>query len=261
MMVSRRQIRPLPGWLGSLQGRRLLAADLRETRMAMEGIFGDELLQIGSWGDNASIRSARTRRARVVADRLMPGVHVVSELDQLAIASDSIDAVLLAHTLDIHPNPHAVLREVDRVLRPDGQLLVLGFNPGGTWGLRRLLSRRSFPPGVQRMISERRLKDWLRLLNFRIRKTQFYHFQQPFFRAAGNAGSGLSASTQASAAVPAANLRSRQMGRRFAWPIFAACYVLVAQKQTWQATLIRPGWRNRPRLVGGLVNPTTRNVA
>lgn len=261
MTTQPRQARLLPGWLGSVQGRRLLAADLREVRMAMDGVFGDEFLQIGSWGDNAFVRSARTRRARVVSDRLSPGVQLVSELDQLAIAPDSVDAVLLAHTLDIHHNPHAVLREVDRILRPDGHLLVLGFNPGGTWGVRRLLSRGGFPPGLQHMISERRLKDWLRLLDFRIRKSEFYHFQQPFFRVWGEAGGEARASAQMAWASHPVSQRPRRIGSRFAWPVFAACYALVARKQTCQATLIRPGWRKRPRLVGGLVNPTTRNVA
>ncbi len=260
MSSVQRQIRLLPGWLGSLQGRRLLAADLREVRAAMAGIFGDEFLQIGNWGDNSFVRSARTRRARVLADTLIPGVDIVSELEQLAIASDSIDAVLLAHTLDIHCNPHAVLREVDRILRPDGHLLVLGFNPGGPWGLRRLLSRGTFPPGIQHMISEHRLKDWLRLLSFRTRKAEFYHYQQPFFRIWADSGAE-SRMNNTAASVRSASSGRQRLGRRLAWPVFAACYVVVARKETYQATLVRPSWRNRRRLVGGLVNPTTRNVA
>jgi ubiquinone/menaquinone biosynthesis C-methylase UbiE len=65
---------------------------------------------------------------------------VICDAEQLAVASDSVDAVLLPHTLERSSSPHAVLREVDRVLRPDGVLIVLSFAPGGLWGLRHLLS-------------------------------------------------------------------------------------------------------------------------
>jgi hypothetical protein len=54
---------------------------------------------------------------------------------------------------------------------------------------------------------------------------------------------------------PAPLLRLRQ------WPPFAGCYLLLARKQLYTVTPIRPVWKRRRQLVGGLVNPTTRNAA
>ena len=141
--------------MNTLTGRNLLREEVRQVRRALDGIFGDQFVQIGAWGDAGLFRRlARTRRAAVITRATVPGSDAVSAADAMAIASDSIDAVLLPHTLELADDPHAVLREVDRILRPDGNLVVLGFNPWGWWGLRHTLSRQG--------VSARRPEDDLR---------------------------------------------------------------------------------------------------
>lgn len=174
-----------PAWLSTLTGRNLLREEVRQVRRALDSIFGDQFVQIGAWGDAGLFRRlARTRRAHVIAAEPMAGADAISAPDAMAVASDSIDAVLLPHTLELADDPHAVLREVDRILRPDGNLVVLGFNPWGWWGARHALSRQGFPPGAQRMISDGRVCDWLRLLDFRVNHAAFYYFVPPLIRGA-----------------------------------------------------------------------------
>ena len=84
---------------------------------------------------------------------------------------------------------------VHRVLRPDGKLIVLGFNPASWWGFRHTFSRSGFPAGVKRQIPTRRLRDWLQLLNLRIDRVSGCFARKP--------------------AVPVGKLRH---GRRFAAP-------------------------------------------
>jgi ubiquinone/menaquinone biosynthesis C-methylase UbiE len=150
------------------------------------------------------------------------------------VLTDSVDAVLLPHTLELTTAPHAVLREVHRVLRPNGKLIVLGFNPFSLWGLRHRFSPRGFPPEIRRQISRHRLSDWLQLLNLRV-----------------DGISGCYASASAG--------RAGKLLRRWEW--IASAYQLVAIKETIPMTVIRPRLRRRTSLVRGLVNPTTRNVA
>lgn len=268
----------VPGWLNTLTGRNLLREEVRQVRRALDSVFGDQLLQVGAWGEPGLFRRlARTRRAAVVAEAPMPGADLVSAHDALAVGSDCIDAILLPHTLELAHDPHAVLREVDRVLRPDGNLVVLGFNPWGWWGLRHALSRRGFPPGSQRMISDGRLHDWLRLLEFKVCHSAYYYFVPPILRGAaprpgriqraddgvehGQGGSpGPRPLRPARGARPAERF-GRTLGLLRRGPVFAGCYVLVARKQTYAVTPIRPVWRRRASLVTGLVNPTTRNAA
>ena len=76
-------------------------------------------------------------------------------------------------------DPPQVLPGVHRVLRRDGRLIILGFKPGGLWGLRRLVPGAGMPPGADHLISERRLKDWLQLLDMRIQGSLRYFFRWP----------------------------------------------------------------------------------
>lgn len=228
-------------WLESGIGPALVQEESLQVAVAFENIFGDQLLQIGGWGDSGLFRRfARTRRYAVVAAEGGPGIDLVSELDNLAIADGSIDAVFLPHTLETTGNPHAVLREVDRILRPDGRVVAAGFNPWGWWGMRHYLSRGRFPAGVRRMVSESRLRDWLQLLEFSTDPARFHFVAPPLYNGRGRS------------ATPAATRR---------WHPLAACYLFTARREVLTVTPIRPAFRRRTQLVGGLINPTTRNAA
>jgi SAM-dependent methyltransferase len=225
-------------WFGTPVGRRCLASEQRVMRQALDCVFGEQLLQIGSWGGSDTfLRYARTqRKALLTFEPADEEADIVCEPDSLSVTSDSVDAVVLPHTLERTSSPHALLREVDRVLRGDGHLIVLSFVPGGAWGLRHLLARGGYPSGNRRM-----LRDWLELLSFEVTATTAYCHTLPFEKV-------------------------RQLGTfpRERWaqrwlPMLAGGYLLTAQKRTCALTPIRPAWK-RPRLraVGGLVEPTTR---
>lgn len=247
-------------WRSSGTGALLARAEVRQVRHALDSVFGDQFLQIGTWGaPGAYRRHARTRRAAVVDGTPGPGVDVVCSLNDLPIADDCVDAVLLPHTLDVAADPHGILREVDRILRPDGHVVILGFNPLGTWGVRHYLSRRRFPAGLSRMIAEYRVRDWLTLLSFKVGVATYYGFAAPFYRPFrwplpraqnGDAASPAAVATRATGWGPALS------------SLIAACYITVARKDVFALTPIRPALRRHaPRLGGSLVNPTTRNAA
>ena len=133
-----------------------------------------------------------------------------------------------------------ILREVDRVLRSSGHLVILGFKPAGLWGLRRLIPGAGMPPGADFLISDRRLRDWLQLLDMRIQTVSRYFFHWPL---PGNKAS--------------ASNKWERRGQAW-WPEFAACYMLVAQKRVSTLTRVRPLWRTQPKVVAGLAEPSTR---
>ena len=212
---------------------------------AFDGIFGEQCLQIGLWGDaRAFLRCTRTQRSACIAEFAPTDPErapaAIGEPHRLPVASDSIDLVLLPHTLDFSERQHAILREVHRVLRSDGHLVVLGFKPGGLWGLRRLIPGVGMPPGDVHPISDRRLSDWLRLLDLRIHGVSRYFFRWP-----------LPGSRRPSSAD------WERWGQRF-WPELAACYMLTAQKRVYTLTPVRKLWLAKPKVVAGLVKPTTR---
>lgn len=272
-------------WLTSGTGSDLLREEAHQVAAALDSVFGDQLIQLGVWGGAGQFRRfARTRRVAVAATAPAAGVDLVMEPDELAIASDSVDAVLLPHVLENAEDPHTILREVDRVLRPDGHVIVLGFNPVGWWGLRHLVARRPFPPGARHLISQHRLRDWLKLLSFQVSQAGFYFFAAPVLRRRPRFGKGRPAAAVAESSAhepapatprdvpgrPGALRRSARalqarlvvaMRRLRRQQVFAACYIIVARKEVFVMTPIRPIARRQARLVGGLVNPTTRNAA
>jgi SAM-dependent methyltransferase len=166
-------------------------------------------------------------------------VDLVANLAHLPISNASVDAVLLPHTLETAADPYAVLREADRVLMAEGQLIVLGFRPLSLWGLRAASSRARFPPGLQRMLSASRIRDWLGLLSYELLSVRPYLYRLP--RTVG--------ANDVDAAVHGL-LRRRWF---FPWP--AAGYLIKARKRVYTLTPIRPRLRERLRVLGGLVEP------
>ena len=228
-------------WLETPLGEALLQLEGRVVEEALDGIFGEECLQLGMWGENRTfMRFTRTQRCILLAESPLGSPDAVADLHRLPVESDSIDAVLLPQTLDFSDRPHEILREVDRVLRPNGQIVILGFKPTGLWGLRRLIPGAGMPPGADHLISERRLRDWLKLLDMRIQGGQRYFFRWPLPRRKVN---------------PSQKWELR--GQAF-WPELAACYMLTAQKRVSTLTPVRPLWRRKPKVVAGLAEPSTR---
>ncbi|MCH8117077.1 MAG: methyltransferase domain-containing protein [Proteobacteria bacterium] len=229
-------------WLQTPLGSALMRQEARVVEQAFDGLFGERCLQMGLWGDSrAFLRHARTQRTSLIAENGAAGKpSVLGELHRLPIASDSIDTVLLPHTLDYSDRPHAILREVQRVLRSDGHLVVLGLRPGGLWGLRRLIPGAGLPPGADHLISDRRLRDWLELLDMHIHGVTRYFFRWPL---PGDRGGG--------------SRQWEQRGQRW-WPELSACYMLTAQKRFSTLTPVRPVWRTQAKVVTGVASPSTR---
>jgi SAM-dependent methyltransferase len=236
----------LSSWWESALGRALLAAESELLSAALEDVFGWELLQIGAWGKARELLAgSRSRRQSLIAAAAFPGgADILARPSQLPVISDSVDAVLLPHTLEFAPDPYAVLREVDRVLTGEGQLLVLGFRPWSLWGMRARWSRSGFPPGMRRVLSEGLLREWLVLLGFEVVAAQRYLYLNPW-------GRGLSARA-GTAKVLRAGLT---------YPLPAGAFLLKARKRVYTLTPVRLRFREKPAVIGGLVKPTTRSPA
>ena len=231
-------------WAGPL-GRALLAAESELLSEALEDVFGWELLQIGAWGAARELLAgSRTRRQTVVATPGLPGgADIIGRPSQLPLTSDSVDAAVLPHTLEFASDPYAIVREVDRVLVGEGQLLVVGFRPWSLWGMRARASSSGFPPGLRRVLPERRVRDWLVLLGYEVVAARRYLYCSPW-------SSGLAAGEGS----------GRILNRGLTHPLPGSAYLLKARKRIYTLTPVRPRFREKqPAVLGGLVKPTTRS--
>lgn len=237
---------PLDEWYGSTLGRELAAREQECLERMLDDTFGYYLLQIGgSAGFSEAMRVSRIRQRILLPAhpiRHAPGAQVVADPGLLPIAADSVDAVLLPHTLEFADDPGQVLREAERVLIPEGRVIVVGFNAlslWGAWGLVRRRQRRV--PWCGTFLTPFRIGDWLSLLGFDIEMQEMMMFRPPWRRALLTELSFLDS-----------------MGRRF-WPFFGGVYAIRAVKRVSTLTPVRPSWKSRrPVLAGGAVKPTAR---
>ena len=144
---------------------------------AVADIFGFNALQFGM----PQCDFLRTNRIPFKQKAGLSGqVDVCCTLTALPFATQSIDLVVLPHVLEFHPDPHQLLREIERILIPEGQLIIHGFNPVSLWGLRqRLMPRSELFPWNGNYLSVLRLKDWLNLLGFDLDRGCFGCYTPP----------------------------------------------------------------------------------
>jgi len=238
----------LHSWFATPAGRYLLDWERQRFDSAVDDIFGYHGVQLGL-SELDGLAASRVRRHWLAAASYDlrpadpdPGVEpvrahaLVTDFSALPFASGSLDMVLMPHTLDLAEDPHAALREAERVLMPDGKLVICGINPTSLWGLhqRRALALRAFGlqdgflPDAMDGIGYWRLRDWLRLLSFEVESAQF-----GCFRPAVRTQRWLDRYRWLDAA-----------GDRW-WPIFGAAYFVVATKRVAAMRLLSPGWKAR----------------
>jgi SAM-dependent methyltransferase len=230
-------VTPVSDWFQGPLGSRVLREEAALATLALDNVFGFELLQVGAWGPARHLLDgARTQHTTLLAPDMTPGVTLCAPLDTLPFRSDSIDAVFLPHTLELVEDPYCVLREAERVLTAEGCLMICGFNPFSGWGARRLFNqyfgRPAFPPETQRMLSERRLRDWVALLGFDVDSVYGYL--------------GLLPVTGGPHEV-----RPRA-------PLATGAYLLKARKRVSTLTLVRPRRRVLKRVLVGAAEPTSK---
>jgi SAM-dependent methyltransferase len=235
----------LGSWLHTAPGRYLMQWEQERLDHAVTDAFGFHALQLGlpelealranrmphRWVANASLVDPEAMVLPPPDDRSIttqaPDIPVAlhCEYDALPFANQSIDLLVLPHTLELARDPHLTLREVERVLVPEGRLVITGFNPASLWGLRQRAGHakrgmgfgRANPPYLPRageFIGYWRLRDWLRLLGFELEGGRFGAYRPP--------------------------LASERWLERFSWmdplgdrwwPVFGAAYVLTAVKR------------------------------
>ena len=159
-------------WIAGRLGHRIQIEERRLARHELKRLFGQVVLQVGGTAGFPLIATSLAPvKFHVVFGGDVPKIThcpvILAEDNLLPFPNDSVDILVLQHSLDISAHPHHVLREAERVLRPSGRLLLFGFNPTSSWGLRKLLSTPlSSPlPWHARFMSRTQLEDWFRLLN------------------------------------------------------------------------------------------------
>ncbi|GAA6140905.1 class I SAM-dependent methyltransferase [Hydrogenophaga sp. 5NK40-0174] len=269
----------LQHWFQTPPGQYLLEWEQAQFDVAVADIFGFNALQMGvpqldtlqanrmphRWlalpepppsfvGGEADEAHASSRS---LGDGRKPVAALMTDPAAMPFPAGSLDLLVLPHTLELSADPHQVLREAERVLMPEGRLVISGLNPTSLWGLRqargRLLSGLGlgatragalYLPEAGDFIGTRRLRDWLKLMSFDV-ESERYGCYRP--------------------AVRSEKWLTRwawmdRMGARW-WPIFGAVFFLVAVKRVRGMHLLGPAWKPRPARAAAQVPIANKTLA
>ncbi len=236
----------LQTWFESDLGRLLAEQEAGCLKSRISTLFGYHVVQLGLPCRDQDLLQESPAHNRVVmgyAGEPSPGTDLQADSHHLPFASDSVDGMVLPHTLDFSADPHQVLREVERVLIPQGKVLLCGFNPWSQWGLWRLLRfRSSTVPWCGHFFSGKRIQDWFSLLGFDLEEVVYLHYRPPV----------------SNLPIMQKLAFMERLGERV-YPLLGGVYVILAVKREVTMTPLRPKWRIKKRVIPTAAEPTARN--
>jgi len=220
----------LTAWLETAIGRHVRALEQRQIKSLVSNVFGYHAVQV-SLPDWDLLRTSRIMHKWYTQQQVNPSRHsadlLATQPEALPFETQSIDLILLPHVLENAYDPHQVLREVERVLVPEGRVIITGFNPLSLWGLRERMVGIAprLPAPVAHWVSPHRVSDWLELLSFDMEESFLGGY------------------------IPYCEERRwirrwqflEYMGRRW-WPIGGAVYVIRAVKRVSGMRMVGLDW-------------------
>ena len=241
--MAERAIIGLTDWLNTPAGSYVLQWEQAHLDAAVVDLFGFHALQLGL-PELEALRANRMPHRWVATEAMTTkpargpdgsdteasappcaAIALHCDFDALPFDANSLDLIVLPHALELARDPHLALREVERVLVPEGRVVIVGFNPASLWGLRQQLGRwrrrlgsgakrELFLPSAGEFMRYRRLRDWLRLLSFEVEAGRFGCYRPPVL----------------SHRWLARFAWLERVGDRW-WPVFGAVYFVVAVKR------------------------------
>ena len=191
------QLEAALAWLDGCLGRVLMADE--------QALVGDMLAELPPFQDSLAIApqsyaplldtvAERSRHRHVLAPAAAgdglggdpggtrrPSSLVWGLPEALPFASAELDLVVLVHTLEFSRSPYRVVAEAERVLAPNGRLLVLTFNPLSLFGLARpwLLRQSRNGPWPGRFLTAIHVRRMLESTQLAPERSRYVFFRPP----------------------------------------------------------------------------------
>ena len=221
-------------WYTTKAGKLLAAHEKQVLDDILPGLYGYHLVQC-ALPQFAAFVSASLIQHRVMINAQAfsnwPCSLVKGDMEHLPILHDSVDVVVLTHSLESALHPHQMLREAHRVLIPEGHVVITGLNPFSCWGVMTLFKKLLNPSLHVKMMSPNRVKDWLALLDFEVVNSKMFYFRPPFAHKR-----------------MVKNLSFlEKIGAKF-WPFFGGAYVIVGVKRVVRLTPVKAKFEMKQKL-------------
>jgi SAM-dependent methyltransferase len=167
----------LAEWFATPLGRYVLGREQAYFDRTVADIFGYYALQVGL-PECAFLTQSRIPSCWTLD--YDPPATLIADPHYLPFPENTFDLMVLPHALEFTDDPHLMLREAYRAIRPEGQIVIAGFNPFSLFGAKRYFGRGQTPPWNGNFIALYRLKDWLTLLGFDVVGGRLDAYVPPF---------------------------------------------------------------------------------
>lgn len=218
-------------WLETTLGQYLLQQEQQVFDALVGDIFGFYAIQLGM----APLQALKNSRIPHVLQVNGEQSHMCCDSGYLPFAESTIDLICMPHTLEVSENPHRALREAERVLVPEGHLVLTGFNPVSLWGLRKALSDKQEYPWQSPFFGQTRIRDWLALLGLELVDSRIFGYMPPV-----------------SSERWFDRLACMEKAGQRCYPMLGGVYCIVAKKRVVNMTLLKPSWK-KSAIKSGLV--------
>lgn len=171
----------LSRWYGTAKGQRLLQETVAVIAPRLSELTGYYSVKLSYFdcGENW-VRVSRIQSQLSLTPVASRGSQVVSDFTMLPFDTDSVDLVVAHHLFEFVDNPHALLREMHRILIPNGQCIIISFNPFGIYGVIKPFKWKATVPWCGHFFSPYRIRDWLSVLDFDVSRASYY--APPYFQ-------------------------------------------------------------------------------
>ena len=250
VLLGQALVHELAEWLDTPAGRYVRNWEQQKVDGMVANTFGYHAVQLGlpHWNLLAANRIPYQGRVCTYGSTqqvLQNAASLVAEPENLPFDSQSIDLLILPHVLECSNSPHQVLREAERVLVPEGRLVISGFNPWSLWGAHERIPGLDpvMPVPAHMQVSLARLKDWFKLLSLEADRGHFGCYAPPCTSARW---------LQRWSFMEAA-------GDRW-WPVCGAVYVVSAVRRVAGMRLVGPAWKEKKQRMAGQTIVASRNL-
>ncbi|OGT38431.1 MAG: hypothetical protein A3F11_09870 [Gammaproteobacteria bacterium RIFCSPHIGHO2_12_FULL_37_14] len=222
-------------------GRELLQVEQQATANLLTKCLGKHSLTIGVPHQAQLLKATKIPCQSLVSPLVIHEKvteYIEADYHDLPIATGSIDLVLLPHCLEFTDKPRKLLSDACRIVKPEGLIVIYGFNPYSLWGMRKMLNKEKIVPWTANFIHQYKIKNWLRLADFALEEDKSIMFLPPTNYEAIHR-----------------KLQFIETVGKKCLPSLGGVYVIVARAKVIPLTPIRLKWKQR---IGGIrISPTT----
>jgi len=160
-------------WYQTPRGKLLKELEIDYIRRSITVSCQQTILQLGGLGWEDEFVDCTLYKNYIVLDAKAlsskDALKIQAKAYSLPLQNDSVDMIIVPHLLEFDSFRFQTMREIERILKPEGLLVIINFNPWSIWvRYQYLWDKKMADSWGGHFISRSRILDLLKLFNFEV---------------------------------------------------------------------------------------------